>query len=104
MRDCDDQHTSERCHIDSALLPSRVLNLQSSIPNRVCFYHTKNETGRYAALSHVWGEATNPFTMSSANPEEEEGIDIERLPKTFQDTILVARKLGLQYLWIDALW
>jgi hypothetical protein len=30
-------------------------------------------------------------------------IPLERLPKTFQDAVYITRKLGLKYLWIDAL-
>jgi hypothetical protein len=33
----------------------------------------------------------------------QEGISISHLPKTFQDTILYVRKLGLRWLWIDSL-
>ena len=31
------------------------------------------------------------------------GIPLEDLPQTFQDAILTVRKLGLRFLWIDAL-
>ncbi|KAI1578133.1 heterokaryon incompatibility protein [Pyrenophora tritici-repentis] len=42
--------------------------------------------------------------MSSASFEEHnDGIDVEKLQKTYQDTIVVARKLDLRYLWIDKL-
>jgi Heterokaryon incompatibility protein (HET) len=31
------------------------------------------------------------------------GISVSELPRTFQDAIIVARRLGLRYLWIDSL-
>ncbi len=30
-------------------------------------------------------------------------ISLTQLPKTFADTVLVARCLGIQYIWIDSL-
>lgn len=65
---------------------------------------TEGELGRYAALSYVWGESS-PFTTTKANIEaNKEGIDIDKLPKTFQDAIFVAREMGIGYLWVDSLW
>ena len=64
----------------------------------------EGELGRYAALSYVWGESS-PFTTTKANIEaNKEGIDIDKLPETFQDAIFVAREMGIGYLWVDSLW
>lgn len=41
-------------------------------------------------------------TLNPASPNDE-GIDIKDLPKTFQDTVIIARRLGVRYIWIDAL-
>ena len=104
VHECDKQRTNTRCHVDEAALPVRVLDVQSHKPGGVALYEPKGETGRYAALSHVWGDMT-PFTTTKAELEEyKEGIEIEKLPKTFSDTILVERTMGIRYLWIDALW
>jgi hypothetical protein len=32
-----------------------------------------------------------------------EAIPVEALPKTFRDAIEIARELGIEYLWVDAL-
>jgi hypothetical protein len=64
----------------------------------------EGEKGRYAALSYVWG-TSNPFATTQANLEaNKQGIDVEHLPKTIRDAILVAREMGIGYLWIDSLW
>jgi hypothetical protein len=59
--------------------------------------------GRYACLSHCWG--SNPLLRTTtANFEEHKaGISFNLLPKTFRDAIIVARKLDIQYIWIDSL-
>lgn len=31
------------------------------------------------------------------------GIDVSKLPKTFQDAVFITRELGVRYLWIDSL-
>jgi hypothetical protein len=102
--DCDKQRTNTRCHVDGAALPARVLDVKSDKAGGVAVYESDGEIGRYAALSHVWGE-TNPFTTTRANLEaHKEGIGMGKLPKTFSDAVVVARSLGIRYLWIDALW
>ncbi|KAH7009334.1 heterokaryon incompatibility protein-domain-containing protein [Macrophomina phaseolina] len=62
---------------------------------------------RYVALSHCWGppDPERPIlkTESSTITEREKGIPLNIMPKNFRDAILVTRRLGLQYLWIDSL-
>lgn len=33
-----------------------------------------------------------------------DNIDMDELPKTFQDAIVITRRLGARYLWIDSLY
>jgi hypothetical protein len=104
VNECDKQHTQTRCHVDEAALPERILDVRSEKPGGVVLYEPKGEHGRYAALSYVWGDMT-PSTTTKADLEAyKEDIEMEKLPKTFRDTIVVARKMGIRYLWIDALW
>jgi len=105
VRDCDKQRTDRRCHVDAAPLPARVLDIRDATPHRVALYAPfEGELGRYAALSYVWGESS-PFATTRANIEaNKRGIDTDQLPKTFQDAILIAREMGIGYLWIDSLW
>jgi len=81
------------------------LDIRDSTPHRVALYAPiEGELGRYAALSYVWGESS-PFATTRANIEaNKRGIDTDQLPKTFQDAILIAREMGIGYLWIDSLW
>jgi hypothetical protein len=60
---------------------------------------------RYAALSYCWGsslEAT--YRTTSQNLEARKaGFSDAELPKTIRDAIVVTRRLGIGFLWVDAL-
>jgi hypothetical protein len=62
---------------------------------------------RYVALSYVWGEvpAIRLTTVSRAGFFQPGGIQKawDFLPRTIQDAIELVRKLGVRYLWVDAL-
>jgi hypothetical protein len=62
----------------------------------------------YAALSYCWGNTskykTDCLSMTKEKLQElTEGIPFARLSPIFRDSVIVARRLGLLYLWIDAL-
>lgn len=65
----------------------------NSLPNRL----------QYATLSYCWGGARMLKTTQATEEMHRAGILIEDMPEAFQDAIHVARKLGIQYIWIDAL-
>jgi len=102
-----DERCSGGCHpLAFAPLPARVLDLgvNAAEEDVVLYEPAAGETGKYAALSYVGGE-TNPYTTTRADLEEKKkGIDVGRLPKTIGDAVRVARKLGVRFLWVDALW
>lgn len=58
----------------------------------------------YAALSYCWG-GDQSFKAEKSNLSYlmEDGFLIDSLPIVWQETIGLCRKLGLSYLWIDAL-
>jgi hypothetical protein len=61
---------------------------------------------KYIALSHQWGPPgqNRKFCAYKTNIQDfKQNIDINRLPKTFQDAVHITRSLGVQYLWIDSL-
>lgn len=86
---------------DEPLLPSRVLDLASgsvklAIP-------APSSTGCYAALSYCWGRAGNLITTSSNLDKRMVGIAWDEIPNLIQDVIRITRRLGIRYLWVDAL-
>jgi hypothetical protein len=56
-------------------------------------------------ISYAWGydpEPINLLTHDNYNQQLTE-MKVEQMPQTFQDAISTTRKLGVDYLWIDAL-
>lgn len=86
-------------------LPLRVLDISPSETKSVRLMETKGKAGYWACLSHCWGSkqplktTRDPDTLS----QHQIAIPWEDMPRTFQDAIVVARALGIPYLWIDSL-
>jgi hypothetical protein len=57
----------------------------------------------YATLSHCWGGQSIIKLTTDALAQFQKKIETASLPQTFRDAILVARRLGIRYLWIDSL-
>jgi hypothetical protein len=90
----------------SVALPSRLIDvgIEQDAP-RIKLYTSEanGELGSYAALSYCWG-GPQPIVASTHSLEKlKSGIAIVALPQTIKDAVEVTRKLGLRYLWVDAL-
>lgn len=57
----------------------------------------------YATSRYCWGESLVLKATRKKKESHREGILTDTMPEVFQDAIHVAHKLGIQYLWIDAL-
>lgn len=84
--------------------PRRLLDIGR---NRVWLRETMSEDDcvRYVCLSHCWGQPPTAIlrtTLSNLISHKDE-TPWDSLPRTFQDAIDFARKLGITYLWIDSL-
>lgn len=66
-------------------------------------YQTAGEHAPYIALSHCWGTQREYITNIATLEERLSGLDWNSLPKSFQDVVYLARKLNIQYVWIDSL-
>lgn len=65
---------------------------------------TPGEKGRYVTLSHCWGPGGIDFLLKEANIEQlRHAIHTEALPRSFQDAIVITRRLGFRFLWMDAI-
>jgi hypothetical protein len=62
------------------------------------------ESPDYAALSYCWGDDGKLGCCTKETLDQKRrGIPVDTLPRTIQDGILMTRKLGIQYLWVDRL-
>lgn len=83
-------------------LPDRVVYVGND-QEPYLYINTHENTGKYAALSHCWGGQVALQTKSETLEAFKQKIPIEKFPKTFRDAIVVCRRLGIDYLWIDSL-
>lgn len=100
LDDCCKEH--EACRMKQERLPTRLVCVESNTI-RLVISETLQKAPRYATLSYCWGH--DPFIKLSRDNLAAffEEIPWDTLPPTFQDAIQAVRKLGLQYIWIDAL-
>ncbi|KAH8665150.1 heterokaryon incompatibility protein-domain-containing protein [Tricladium varicosporioides] len=85
-------------------LPSRLVDLSDLDSNRIRIIVTaQGSKGVYAALSYCWGPSSFFTTTSKTLPARMAGFPPSDLPKTLRDAVVVTRRLGIQYLWVDAL-
>jgi len=101
LNDCETHHV--RCRQPSAQLPKRVLDVGNSIDMITLIETQPSILGTYVALSYVWGCNQNLTTTSKSIEKMKSGITIASLPNVFKDVVALTRRLGIRYIWIDAL-
>jgi hypothetical protein len=84
-------------------LPRRVLDVGSIIDSTIFLLISEDRKARYAALSYCWGGPQEVVAKEDTWVAMTQGITLSVLPKTIQDAVTVTRRLGLRYLWVDAL-
>ena len=88
------------------ILPLRLLDLAPALhPDLIKLEYTEPLPVHtvYATLSHCWGGHCKTSLTTSSLAKFQTGIHLNTLPRTFQEAVLLTRKLGIRYLWIDAL-
>lgn len=63
----------------------------------------EGETGQYIALSYCWGGKQSLVTTTATAQEYTDGLPVSKIPRTILDAINLTNKLGLRFLWVDAL-
>lgn len=100
IKECDTTHD---CTTKNAKLPYRVLIVGSTTEPYLLLQESLEKVGRYVALSYCWGKLHPPKTTRSSLAQHRQKIELDTLPRSFQDAITVTRDLGIEYLWIDSL-
>ncbi|KAH8592275.1 heterokaryon incompatibility protein-domain-containing protein [Bisporella sp. PMI_857] len=86
----------------SAPLPKRVINIGSTAKDPIRLAEPSNIQAAYIALSHCWGGHQPIKTTSSSLPQMQANIEWNDLSRVFQDAITVARRLNIEWIWIDS--
>jgi hypothetical protein len=95
---CLEHHPN--CHQNETPLPTHVLDLSGSDPVLV---NGQRRSSNYVALSHCWGKVPTLTTTLATLHERQRGIPMSIMPASFRDVVVITKKLGAKYLWIDSL-
>lgn len=96
LDECVQTHTNcQRPTISK--LPSRVLDVRTT-GDRISLWETDGLKGRYATLSHCWGQSSPLTTTLGTMEDRKRHIAFSELPKTFLHAVKVARGLGIPFL------
>ena len=100
---CQDKH--ESCpHRRSPVLPTRVVDIGEGENSPIRLQIDQSGTqGQYAALCYCWGGDQPYKTIISNLDSYTKELASTVFPKTLSDAIQVCRRVGLRYIWIDAL-
>ncbi|EMD86356.1 hypothetical protein COCHEDRAFT_1147066 [Bipolaris maydis C5] len=85
-------------------LPSRLIQLCDKGGLRIIQTSTiEDHEPKFSALSYVWGTNQTFILLSTTEDMLTTGFGTEQLPKTIQDAVTVTRRIGIEYIWVDAL-
>lgn len=101
----------EKAALKAFFRPTRLLRVESRKESGLIRlvdtheYPSMDETPQpYLALSYCWGEKGPLLKTTRSNYSHlQKSISYGAMPKAYQDTVRVARVLGVKYIWIDAL-
>lgn len=117
LAECDAFHDYERPDC-AGFLPTRLIDVGDEVgglsprlvltANLLTMYNASIAVSlQYIALSYCWGSsndaATQFKTEKASLPTHLAGFSISSASRVIRDAIVVARSLGIQYLWVDAL-
>ncbi|KAI1175286.1 HET-domain-containing protein [Nemania sp. FL0916] len=103
LEDCVQNHP-QCSHPWSDFSPTRLLKIWTHQGRRMI--QLKDYDGTrvpYAALSYCWGGEQEVQTTKSTFARHRTRINFQDLPQTLRDAVIVTEKLGIEYLWVDAL-
>ncbi|CAM1506145.1 Fc.00g057860.m01.CDS01 [Cosmosporella sp. VM-42] len=104
---CENHHSacSENSFgVGGIVVPRRLLDVGLPGQPNIRLMPTAGQPLRYAALSYCWGAVqVGTITTSETVDQMMRGMSLRLLSQTIQDAITVVRKLGIRYLWVDAL-
>lgn len=108
IRDCCTDHDPAICpaleHVD---LPTRLIDVGPAGTDHILrlIETTKEGKGQYLALSHCWGPPGTKKLLTTTETLKSRltSINQNEMPPNFSDAVIITRRLGFRYLWIDSL-
>jgi hypothetical protein len=106
LGDCASNHKAcRRQGGEKQFNPTRLIHLKSIQEGSVCVIRSEVLASpvAYAALSYCWGGDQPGKTTRQNVAAREKALLLQGQQKTITDAVFVAKKMGLEYLWIDSL-
>ncbi|KAF2176880.1 HET-domain-containing protein [Zopfia rhizophila CBS 207.26] len=104
IKTCTESH--DGCHSPSgstSFIPTRLVEVLGAQTARLNISSVHESNSSYLTLSHCWGKEWFP-TLTKENLEAMVmRIEVESLPRNFQDAICITFMLGYKYIRIDSL-
>ena len=102
LNDCQEHHN---CKTMLGVMPTRLIEITGTSETISLRLRPTEELGRvpFAALSYCWGGEQPMKCLSSNILSYGTAIPFEKQLPTIKDAAKVCQRIGLQYLWIDAL-
>lgn len=105
------QHCSKhhRCMagVNASWYPTRLVERTSDTTFKVVRSDSSSfqasQDRRYITLSHRWGDGDLLKLTTDNLSVLEQGLPVTLLRQTFQDTLVVAQRMNVSYIWIDSL-
>lgn len=104
LQDCLQHHRwcgPKRPH---CTLPTRVIDVgPADGSEEPRLMNGDGRIGQWTSLSHTWGSLVTLTTTKDTIRARALCIPMSQLPMSFHDAVIITRKLGIRYLWIDSL-
>lgn len=84
-------------------LPTRLIYIPPNDEEPLRLRLTEGMTGHYVALSYAWGAGSTFKTTRDTISSRLSGFLPADLPNSVRDAVLITRRMGFEYLWVDAL-
>jgi len=102
VQECDFSH--QKCaRKGEPALPRRVIEICDQQPESLRLRESNHARGKYIALSHCWGKGQKFTTTRASIAQRYAGITLGEMPKSYRDSITLAKMLSIRYVWIDSL-
>jgi hypothetical protein len=106
LNECESSHSfCGQRDKTNAELPTRLIEIVDA--ETIKLIETDGKFGQYVALSYCWGPTVGKNTMTMrANFRTRlhpEGLRRAQLPPAIRDAIVITERLGIRYIWVDAI-
>lgn len=107
LRQCMECHGScqQSANTRENFIPSRVVDVSSPELGRIRLANGSDlpASSPYVALSYCWGGSQAESTTISNIHGRYHGFSVDSQPQSIKDAILVTKRLGIKYIWVDSL-